>query len=190
MGLACGAFVSFLPTFGLHFVLATLLALILRGNLLAALLGTFFGNPLTFPLIAVGSMQLGSWLLGYDATMSFTQVMAAIGKASSELMSNFVTLIKGGTPHWEGLEVFFWQVFLPYTLGGTILGIPCTVVLYSLCRPIVEAYQRRRLGMIKARFEVARALEKKMLLGDGTTCASAAPAQETALRRKSEKEKQ
>ena len=55
LGFACGVFVSFSPLFGLHFLYAGLIALILRGNILAAFLGTFAGNPLTFPIIGVGS---------------------------------------------------------------------------------------------------------------------------------------
>ena len=160
MGIACGAFVSFWPTFGLHFLLAALTAFLLRGNILAALLGTFFGNPLTFPIIAVTSMQLGSWILGYEVTMGFGQVMAAIGRASSELAHNLWAPFTGDTVHWGRLSVFFWRVFLPYTLGGTIIGIPCSVALYYLCRPLVLAYQRRRLMRLQQRFEAARARDR------------------------------
>src|SRR6056297_3944816 len=55
-GIAAGVFACFTPFFGLHFVIATALAFVLRGNLMAALLATFFGNPLTFPIIAAVSM--------------------------------------------------------------------------------------------------------------------------------------
>ena len=48
----------------MHFFLAAGLAWVLRGNVVAALLGTFFGNPLTFPLIALSSINLGHWMLG------------------------------------------------------------------------------------------------------------------------------
>ncbi len=162
LGIACGAFVSFWPTFGFHFMLAALTAFLLRGNILAALLGTFFGNPLTFPIIAVTSMQLGSWILGYEATMGFGQVMAAIGRASSELAHNLWAPFSGDTVHWGRLGVFFWRVFLPYTLGGTIIGIPCSVALYYLCMPLVLAYQRRRLVRLQQRFEAARARDRAL----------------------------
>lgn len=160
LGIACGTLVSFWPIFGLHFVSAALLAWLLRGNILAALLGTFVGNPLTFPLIAVGSMELGSWLLGHDVTISFGQTMAAIARASSDLWRNLWAPLTGAPVHWNGLRGFFWRVFLPYTLGGTILGIPCAILLYYLSRPLVVAYQRHRLARLKARFEAARARDR------------------------------
>jgi uncharacterized protein len=166
VGIAAGAFVSFWPTFGLHFLLAALAAFLLRGNILAALLGTFFGNPLTFPVIAVASMQLGSWIMGYESTMAFGQVMASIGQASSELMRNLWAVFTGEAAHWERLSVFFWRVFAPYFLGGTILGVPCSIVLYYLCLPLVLAYQRRRLNKLKERFEVARARDRDNLEND------------------------
>ena len=50
-GVACGAMVSFTPLLGLHFLLAIMFAFLIRGNLIAALTGTFVGNPITFPFI-------------------------------------------------------------------------------------------------------------------------------------------
>ena len=50
-GVAAGAFTSFTPFMGLHFLFAALFAWAIRGNLLASALGTFVGNPLTFPFI-------------------------------------------------------------------------------------------------------------------------------------------
>lgn len=160
VGIAAGAFVSFWPIFGLHFIMAALVSWMFRGNILAALLGTFFGNPITFPIIAVSSMELGSWLLGNESVLSFSQVMAAIGRASSELMHNLAAPFTGDNVHWGRLGVFFWRVFLPYSLGGTILGILCAIALYFLSLPVVNAYQRRRMTKLKERFEAARARER------------------------------
>jgi uncharacterized protein (DUF2062 family) len=63
-GFACGAAVSFTPLIGFHFVLAAMLALIVRGNLLASALGTVVGNPWTFPGIWLATYRLGSMVLG------------------------------------------------------------------------------------------------------------------------------
>ena len=38
---------------------------VLRGNILASLLATFIGNPVTFPIIATVSVELGTWMLGH-----------------------------------------------------------------------------------------------------------------------------
>src|SRR6056297_2377749 len=63
-GIFAGIFVTFSPFFGLHFFLAAALAWIMRGNIVASLLSTFVGNPLTFVPIAAMSLQTGYFLLG------------------------------------------------------------------------------------------------------------------------------
>ena len=50
-GFACGSMVSFTPLLGFHFLLAIVFAYLIRGNFVAALLGTIVGNPITFPFI-------------------------------------------------------------------------------------------------------------------------------------------
>ncbi|WP_127104830.1 DUF2062 domain-containing protein [Pararhodobacter zhoushanensis] len=168
LGIAAGAFVSFLPLYGLHFLTAALVAWILRGNILAALLGTFYGNPITFPIMAVSALELGHWLLGTGAMVSFTEAMAAIGRASGELTHNLWALLTGGQVHWFRLQLFFWRVFLPYMIGGVIIGAPAAVAIYFLHLPLVRAYQRGRAKRLKARFEAARLRQRTREAGDET----------------------
>ena len=52
-GVAAGVFVTFSPLYGLHFLLSALIAWLMKGNIVAALLATFFGNPLTYIPIAM-----------------------------------------------------------------------------------------------------------------------------------------
>lgn len=165
-GIACGAFVSFLPIFGLHFLAAALVAWLLRGNILAALLGTFWGNPFTFPVIAVSALEIGNWLLGNPGSMGFSEVMGAIGRATSELTYNLWAIVTGDNVHWGRLQVFWWRVFLPYTLGGVILGVPASIGVYYFHMPMVRAYQRRRLDKLKARFEAARRRDRANMESD------------------------
>ena len=161
IGIAAGAFVSFLPLYGLHFLSAALVAWVLRGNILAALLGTFYGNPITFPIMAVSALELGHWLLGSDTSMSFGQVMGAIGHASGEVTHNLWALFTDAQAHWNRLADFFWGVFLPYLLGGTIIGAPSAVALYFLHLPLVRAYQKRRRKRLMKQFEVARRKQRR-----------------------------
>ncbi len=70
-GVASGAAVSFTPFIGLHFVAAALLALLLRGNVVASAIGTAVGNPWTFPFIWTWIYTLGQWLMGADAASDF-----------------------------------------------------------------------------------------------------------------------
>ena len=63
-GVAAGVFTSFTPFMGLHFLVAALFAWLIRGNLIASALGTFFGNPLTFPIIWAATFNTGALILG------------------------------------------------------------------------------------------------------------------------------
>lgn len=155
-GIAAGTFASFTPLFGFHFIVAALLGRVLGGNILAALLGTFFGNPLTFPLIVETSVQLGSWLLGLGEGLHFPQVMTAFGYASAELWTNLYALVTGGTPNWFRLRLFLGRVFLPYLLGGVMLGVVWGVLAYFVSLPLIRAYQTRRRNRLRDRFEASR----------------------------------
>lgn len=161
IGIACGIFVSFLPTFGVQFILAAMIAWVLRGNILAAVLATFYENPVTFPFIAVTSMELGGWLLGSSAEITVSQVMGAIGRASSELWHNLLAPFTGDNVQWGRLQGFFRRVFLPYLLGGAILGLLFAIAGYYAHLPILRAHQRRRQAKLQARFETARQRERE-----------------------------
>ncbi|MCK5366013.1 MAG: DUF2062 domain-containing protein, partial [Gammaproteobacteria bacterium] len=75
-GFASGAAVSFTPFIGLHFVFAALLALLLRGNVVASAIGTAVGNPWTFPFIWAWIYTLGQWLMGAEASSDFHETLS------------------------------------------------------------------------------------------------------------------
>lgn len=158
LGFACGIFVSFSPLFGFHFVYAALCALIVRGNMLAALSGTFFGNPLTFPLIATVSYRLGHDLLGLSVDEAeVLGLMDAIFAGVGGTWHSFLSLFGLSEPAWADVNEFFKGVVLPYFVGGIIPGLVTSVVCYFLSRPLIAAYQaRRRLRLHKKRAEKHR----------------------------------
>jgi len=152
-GIAAGVFVCFTPLFGLHFVTAALIAWVIRGNILAALLATFVGNPLTFPLIAELSLGLGSRLLGLPIDMHLPQVIEAFGQASSELWSNLLAIFTSETTNWDGLFRFWRRVMLPYLVGGLVPGTAAALVAYFLTTPVITAYQKARIKRLRKRYE-------------------------------------
>ncbi len=152
-GIAAGVFVCFTPFFGFHFILAAILAFVMQGNILAALLATFFGNPLTFPFIAAICLELGNWMVGGGGHMPLQEVFAAFSQASIELWRNLTALFTDDVAHWDRLRVFFHRVFWPYTVGGLVPGVFAGVAAYMLTLPAVTAYQKRRVKKLKARVE-------------------------------------
>lgn len=155
-GIAAGVAISFTPLFGLHFIAAASIAWALRGNIFASLLATFFGNPFTFPMIVVSSIELGSFLLGSESTVRPREAMRAFTGLWAEIGQNAMAIFTTEPFHWEKMGKFGWDIFLPYLLGGTILGAVFGVAAYFLSLPVIRAYRKRRLKKLQQRFELAR----------------------------------
>jgi len=152
-GVAAGVFVCFTPFFGLHFLTAALIAWIIRGNILAALLATFVGNPLTFPFIAELSLDLGSRILGLPVNMHLPQVIEAVGSAFGDLWHNFLALFTTERADWHGINRLFWRVILPYTVGGAGPGVVAGVAAYAISNPVITTYQKARVRRLRKRYE-------------------------------------
>ncbi|MGZ9809446.1 DUF2062 domain-containing protein [Pseudoroseicyclus sp. H15] len=151
-GLWAGVFASWTPFYGLHFMVAWLIALIMRGNVLAALLGTFFGNPLTYVPIGVISLQTGHILLGRRPRSELHDSFGAkfLG-AGEDLWHNFLALFSPEPTEWGRLAEFWHDVFLPYLVGFVIPGAIASTVVYFLAVPLIRAYQNRRKKVLKER---------------------------------------
>ena len=120
-GFACCSMVSFTPLLGLHFILAIVFAYIIRGNLVAALLGTIVGNPITFPFI---------WGLIYKVGTFFT--------SSKNIEINYEI-------SFDMITTQTYDIFLPMLLGGAILAIPVWVTTYLLIYSFVSSYKKSKM---------------------------------------------
>ena len=148
-GIWAGVFTTFTPLYGVHFFIAVLIARLSNGNMLASLLGTFFGNPLTYIPIGVVSMQTGHFLLGTKLQRETKR--SFIGKfidAWRDLQDNSIAFITGKPTDWSNLVLFYHEVFFPYLVGGILPGMIAATVCYYLCIPLVRAYQNRRKGVL------------------------------------------
>ena len=121
-GAACGVAISFTPFMGFHLVGAFLLCLVVRGNYLAAVVGTLVGNPWTLPFILLASYQLGHALLGGPA--------APIESFQNWTLGSF----------FAKLEAVFW----PMAVGSLPLGLMAGLATYFALVRIVTAYQEAR----------------------------------------------
>jgi uncharacterized protein len=155
LGFACGAFASFTPFFGLHFILAAALAWLVRGNVLAALFGTVIGNPLTFPLISATSLYVGRWMMGRNARGdNFEAITHAFAEGLNSIWGTVKAWFGYGPSMMDGLLEFANEIFLPYTIGGIVPGLLTAAACYWIVGPLVAAYQerrRRKLLTIQAR---------------------------------------
>ena len=151
LGVFAGTFVNFPPIFGLQVVAAVALAYAMRGNILAAVLATLLSNPITTPLIAVVSLSLGHWMLGTPEGLSLTSVFAAFAVAGAELWYNLTAAFTDKTAHWDGLILFWNQIYLPYLVGSILPGLATSALLAWLTIPALTAYQSLRKRRLTAR---------------------------------------
>lgn len=157
-GIWAGVFTAFTPFYGLHFIVAVLLARIMNGNMLAALTGTFFGNPLTYFPIGLISLQTGHFLLGTSARPGTERSFG--GKfvdAGNDLYHNFFAMFTDATADWTGLAVFYHEIFFPYLVGGVLPGVITATICYYLTVPVIRAYQKHRAMKIRKKFEELKA---------------------------------
>lgn len=104
---ALGLLISFVPI-PVHFLLATLLALVLRLNVPAAIFGTFLANPLTMVPMYVSAYWVGCHLLGISGHHIAFQMT------------------------WEWLTTGLLPIWKPFLLGCLMLGISAALCGYIL----------------------------------------------------------
>ena len=140
-GFACGSAVSFTPFIGLHFILAALLAWVIRGNILTSAMGTVVGNPWSFPFIWTATYQTGQFILGREPKE----------ESIVELISSTIGEIRIGqfiNDFWKTadlLKPFFELVFLPMLIGGILIGIVAWFATYIPLYKMISKYKKERI---------------------------------------------
>lgn len=137
-GLAIGVMVSFTPFFP-HLASAALLAMLIRGNVVAAWVGTLFGNPSTFPLIWLAAYNLGLIIMGQPP----------VSEPQFEAESQLTSLPAPFTMEWvngwiERTAAWAKAKFVPMALGGVPLGIAAGLLCYLPLVRIIAAFQDAR----------------------------------------------
>ena len=138
LGCAAGVFAAFTPFLGFQMLLAGVLALMLRVSVPAALMGTFAGNPLSWPAIWGASYVAGAWLLGSEpSAMSSEQL--TVGAA---LLGQALT---GPTPAALGAAVdIVTPVVKPMIYGSVLIGLIAAAGSYYPTLRAVRVFQKRR----------------------------------------------
>lgn len=130
LGFAIGVFTAATPFLGTHMVMAVLLAWVIGGSVVAALLGTFFGNPLTYPLLWYSTYEVGNLMLGGKADEPRIDLSGGIFQSSLDQL---------------------WPILKPMTLGSVPVGLALAALSYVLVWPMVEAYKHRRRRQLQLR---------------------------------------
>lgn len=153
-GIWAGVFTVFSPFYGLHFLISVALAKILRGNILAALLATFFGNPLTYLPIGVISLTTGHFLMGRRPDRNIEEnLVEKFSGAGHDIWHNIQAMFGPEQAEWTQLSIFAHDVLVPYTVGGIIPGAIAASIMYYLTVPVIRAYQNRRRRILRAKLD-------------------------------------
>ena len=120
VGFACGSMVSFSPFIGFHFLLAIIFAYLFRGNIVASLIGTFVGNPFTFPFIWIFIYKIGNMFFKNDQNLS--------------LELTFQSLFDQG-----------YDILMPMLIGSLIVSIPVWFISYFTVKFLMSSFKKRKV---------------------------------------------
>jgi uncharacterized protein (DUF2062 family) len=130
LGFAVGVFSAATPLLGTHMVMAALIAWAIGGSIVAAVLGTFIGNPLTYPLLWYTTYEAGNLMLGGHVAKHRIDLSNGIFQSSLDKL---------------------WPILKPMSLGCIPVGLALAALSYVLVKPMVEAYKHRRRRELELR---------------------------------------
>ncbi len=137
LGLAIGVFTACTPFLGIQTILACALAFVFRVSMPAAVLGTFVGNPLSWPAIWSASYVSGALLLGQDPTYAANHLTDTANALGASLMA----------PSAEALDTVVDNLSPfagPMVVGGLLVGLIAAIFSYYPTRRAVRVFQRHR----------------------------------------------
>jgi len=147
IGCAAGVFIGFTPLYGMQFLLAGLLAWVLGGSVLAAVLGTFVANPLSFPLIWFSTYKIGCIMLTGNLLGACGALPEGLAGWASAIFARLMDFsVETAIMLFQGV----WPVVKPMVLGSLPLGTLAAVATYIIVRQMVELRQRRRRERLAA----------------------------------------
>ena len=143
LGLATGIAISFTPFIGLHALLAIFISWIIGGSMAAALIGTLFGNPWTFPFIWYFTFEIGQFInygfLSYEEEFSFKIIKKEI---STLLVILKNIIVFANIPELE--ENLEKLKLIPFMIVGSIPLVFITwIISYFSFLIIFKSYKKK-----------------------------------------------
>jgi len=143
LGLATGIAISFTPFIGLHALLAIFISWVIGGSMAAALIGTLFGNPWTFPFIWYFTFEIGQFMnygfLSYEEEFSFKVIKKEI---STLLVILKNIIVFANLPELE--ENVGKLKLIPFMIVGSIPLVFITwIVSYFSFYIIFKSYRKK-----------------------------------------------
>ena len=143
LGCALGAFVSITPLLGVQTILAVALALMLRANVPATIIGTFVGNPLSWPFIWVSTYVMGLQMVGLEGALD----PAAVHR---NVMLLWHALLDPSPQLLDATAALFWPLLWPMLAGSVPIGLLTAAIVYYISRNVVRGWRVRIMNRASA----------------------------------------
>jgi len=131
LAFALGVLIGFSPLLGLHTVLGLALAVLLRLNKVAVLIGVYMNNPWVVVPFYGFSTWMGLQLTGLPDGISLPPV-------------GFLELFSWEFWNWL---VSQWRLLIPALIGSTILCIVMAVLAYPLALFVLRKFKEPKIGI-------------------------------------------
>ena len=129
LAFAIGLFIAFFPILGIHTGMAIGIALALRLNKVAVLVGAWTNNPWTLaPMYTAGTL-VGCFVLGVSPS-SLAEVDWSLH----------------GRAFYESLVAGFRPLLMPFIVGNLLLGLVAGAVAFLVLRAVLVRHRRSSAG--------------------------------------------
>jgi len=146
LGCAAGAFVSITPLLGVQTFLAIALATLLRASVPAAIVGTFVGNPLSWPFIWASTYAMGLQIVGFNG-------MVDPATFQRDAMVLWSAVLKHSPHVLDATATLVWPFLWPMLAGSVPVGLLTGVVVYYISKNLVSAWRARRMTPVSSAAE-------------------------------------
>jgi uncharacterized protein len=141
LGVGTGVFVATLPIPGMQLLAAAVLAWMIRGNVAAALLGTFWANPLTLPVIWLSAHWVGCGILGVPAVLTAVDLVSSLAHVRA-------ALVAPGTETLATAYGLLWPALKPIAVGAVPIAIVSSVIFYWFTLNLIAGYRAGRSAIV------------------------------------------
>lgn len=125
-GIASGVFAGWFPWMGLQIIIAVFLAILVRGNKIAAAAATWVSNPLTYVPIFGFNYKVGEGLLGLRDS-------AVTEKSFEQSWQSFDSMMQLG-----------WNFVITLFFGSFIVGVVMATISYFLSLRLLYRWRNKR----------------------------------------------
>jgi uncharacterized protein (DUF2062 family) len=134
-GFAVGVAFATTPFIGFHYLLGVIGSFLVRGNVVAAVVGTTVGNPLTFPFIWFATFETGNMILSWFGRETTSH--------SADHLAHHL---------WNDSMASLWPIIEPMLIGCIPIALVAGSIAYLTVFFAADAFQASR----RERFAIRR----------------------------------